>query len=119
ATRRYSGRYKPLLTTGVLLSKDILEAAESGDDKRVANVGIWPNDHALNTARNHPTYLYRLPSHNDINDVAARHDNLRLVRAALEVSDQPLGPSLGRRHHICNLSARAAPGGGVAPIFTW
>ncbi|MCI87916.1 hypothetical protein A2U01_0109201, partial [Trifolium medium] len=65
------------------------------------------------------TYLYRLPSHDGINDVAARHDNFRLVRAALEVSDQPLDPSVGRRHHICNLHARAAPGGGVAPISPW
>ncbi|MCI72961.1 hypothetical protein A2U01_0094225, partial [Trifolium medium] len=69
----------------------MLELAEGGDDKRMANVGIWPSDHALNTTRNHLTYLYRLPSHDGINDMVARHDNLRLVRAALEVPNQPLG----------------------------
>ncbi|MCI87950.1 hypothetical protein A2U01_0109235, partial [Trifolium medium] len=69
---------------------------ENGDDEGVANVGIWPGDHALNAPRNHLSYLYRLPSHDDIDDVAARHDDLQLVRAALEIADQPLGPSLGR-----------------------
>ncbi|MCI86472.1 hypothetical protein A2U01_0107753, partial [Trifolium medium] len=70
----------------VLPARNILEAAESGDNKGVANVGIWPSDHALNAVRNHLTYLYRLPSHNDIDDVAARHDDLRLIRAALEIA---------------------------------
>ncbi|MCI87583.1 hypothetical protein A2U01_0108867, partial [Trifolium medium] len=48
---------------------DMLEAAEGGDDKGMANVGVWPSDHALNIARNHLTDLYRLPSHDGIDDV--------------------------------------------------
>ncbi|MCI67455.1 hypothetical protein A2U01_0088714, partial [Trifolium medium] len=64
----------------------MLESAESGDDEGVVNVGIRPGDHVLNTPRNHIAHLYGLPSHNGINDMAARHNDLRLVRAALEVA---------------------------------
>ncbi|MCI82215.1 hypothetical protein A2U01_0103489, partial [Trifolium medium] len=68
----------------------MLESAECGDDEGVANLHVGPGDHALNALRNHLAYMYRLPSHNSINDIAARHDDLRLVRAALEVAYQPL-----------------------------
>ncbi|MCI58026.1 hypothetical protein A2U01_0079279, partial [Trifolium medium] len=68
---------------------------------------------------NHLPYLNRLSSHDGIDDMAARNNDLRLVRAALEVTDQPFDPSLGHRHHVCNLQARAAAGGGVAPVSPW
>ncbi|MCI79508.1 hypothetical protein A2U01_0100779, partial [Trifolium medium] len=67
----------------------------------------------------HLAYLNRLPSHNSIDDVAARHYDLRLVRAALEVACQPLGPSFGLRRHIGDLKARSATSSSVAPISPW
>ncbi|MCI78586.1 hypothetical protein A2U01_0099856, partial [Trifolium medium] len=48
----------------------MLAVAESGYDERMANVAVWPSDHAFNTARNHLTYLYRLPSNDRINGMA-------------------------------------------------
>ncbi|MCI75107.1 hypothetical protein A2U01_0096374, partial [Trifolium medium] len=48
--------------------------------------------------------------------MAARHNDLRLVREALEIADQPLGPPFSRWHHISNLQARAASGGVIVPI---
>ncbi|MCI54986.1 hypothetical protein A2U01_0076236, partial [Trifolium medium] len=47
----------------------MLEAAECDDDKWVANVGVWPGDHALNTPCNNLAYLYMLPSHDGKNDM--------------------------------------------------
>ncbi|MCI91157.1 hypothetical protein A2U01_0112451, partial [Trifolium medium] len=41
----------------VLPGGDMLEAVENSDDEGVANVGIWPGYHALNTPRNHLAYL--------------------------------------------------------------
>ncbi|MCI25215.1 hypothetical protein A2U01_0046404, partial [Trifolium medium] len=58
----------------------------------------------------------QLSSHDSIDDVAARHNDRCLVRAALEITDQPLGPSFSCRHHIRNLQARAASGGVIVPI---
>ncbi|MCI80052.1 hypothetical protein A2U01_0101323, partial [Trifolium medium] len=34
-------------------------------------------NHALNTPRNHLAYLNRLPTHDSIDDMAARHNDLR------------------------------------------
>ncbi|MCI46310.1 hypothetical protein A2U01_0067550, partial [Trifolium medium] len=60
-----------------------------------------------------------LSPHDGIDNMASRHNDnndLCLVRAALEVAHQPLGPSLGRRRHVCNLQARAASRSSVAPV---
>ncbi|MCI89789.1 hypothetical protein A2U01_0111078, partial [Trifolium medium] len=48
--------------------------------------------------------------------MTARHDDLHLVQAALEVADQSLGPSLGCWCHVGNLQVRAAPRCSVAPV---
>ncbi|MCI89817.1 hypothetical protein A2U01_0111106, partial [Trifolium medium] len=64
-------------------------------------------------------YLYRLPSHNSVDNVAARHNDLCLVRAALEIPYQPLGPSLGLRCHVGDLEARAATSSSVTPVSPW
>ncbi|MCI79931.1 hypothetical protein A2U01_0101202, partial [Trifolium medium] len=60
--------------------------AQCSDEEGVANVRVWPYNHTLDAPRNHLAYPNRLPSHNSIDGMAARHNDLRLVRAALEVA---------------------------------
>ncbi|MCI32651.1 hypothetical protein A2U01_0053865, partial [Trifolium medium] len=79
--------------------------AQCGGDEGVANVSICRRNHALNTPRNHLTHSDRAPSHHSIDDVASRHNDLRLVRAALKIVNQPLGPRLCNRHHLSSLQA--------------
>ncbi|MCI52403.1 hypothetical protein A2U01_0073647 [Trifolium medium] len=79
--------------------------AQCGDDEGVANVRVWPCNHALDALRNHLAYLNRFPSHDSIYGMAARHNILRLIRAALEIAYQPLGQSFCHWHHVGDLQA--------------
>ncbi|MCI73438.1 hypothetical protein A2U01_0094702, partial [Trifolium medium] len=75
------------------------------DDEGVTNVRVCPCNHALDAPHNHLAYLNRLRSHDSIYGMASRHNNLHLVRAALEIANQPLGPSFCHWHHVGDLQA--------------